>query len=606
MNFLSLTSFWWLLAIIPIVLLYLLRARREPLRVSSLMLWQRVEKELEGDPALKKLQRSLLLLLQILVIILLCSALAEPVVEGTVLQAGRVTIILDASASMKAIDELPNRFQAAKEKTRLLIEGLPKGTEARLLVATNRVTTACGLTREKSVLLSALEKCKAYDCAADLREATEFALAIDGAGTNHPVFLVTDGAGLGEEPLSDDGRLTIILVGTDCSNTAITELTVRRSLIEGSRCQAFARIANYSQETIQVGLTMKGRSLVVDNRSVTLKAGEEKSILFSNLLFPDGDFSLVLSHSDGKVDPLPQDDQVDIYLAPLSDISVFVSKDMAPFFGRAFGVLPNVRLVDDIKQAHIIVSKKEVKESQAFCHLCVNPEGDVLDFIFRGKVSNPRVGLWKRNNPLLRGLSLQNLFFTEASQFLVAPWARAIVEDSRGRPMIAAGFRQGQYVCILAFAPTKSDWPLTADFPLFLTNLTAYVRSEIEPPSRLEGGQVLAIPKGVTQGEKIELLAPEGKIIQCAMYGGILRSEPLLRAGTYKLKLGTKERPLCVTFPSRQESDLRRVPINTKGKVAGPTERHQGRLNITWLFVLLATFLALLEYAVWSRGRAVR
>ena len=585
----------------PIILLYLLRAKREPIRVSSLMLWQRVERELEGDPALKKLQRSLLLLVQLLMVILLTLALLDPVVEGTVLRAGRVTILLDGSASMKAKDVSPSRFAVAKSKVRDIISGLPQGTEARLLLVTKGVTTICGLTKERQVLLAALDEAEAAYCSSDLREAVDFSLNLDGGGAKYPLFFVTDGAGLGKEPLSNSERLTVLLVGTDCSNLAITELNVRRSFIEGSRCQAFARIANFGSEARTVDLAMKGRDIVVDSRSLELQAGEEKQVIFSNLLFPHGEFELALSYNDGPIDPIEEDNEMKLFLAPMKELSVFVDKDLGPFFSRAFQALPNLSLVDDFKKAQLVVTNKDIESSRVGCIFFVDPLGDCGGFKSRGRVSSPQIGLWQRNHPLLIGLSLDSLFITEASQFLLPPWARPIVECTRGRPLLALGHNGKCHVLLQAFSPTNSDLPLTADFPLLLTNLVAFLRQESEAPSRLNGGQMLSYPAIVG---KVRLFSPNNEELKCRFFGGRVRSEPLLELGTYRLLEDEEERPLFLSFPSREESDLRRQKINTQGRVAQPTQRHQGRVNVSWLFTVLALLLALGEYALWSRGRA--
>ena len=603
MTFLSFANLWWLAAAGPIIFLYLLRARREPQAVSSLMLWQRVERELEGDPALKKLQRSLLLLLQLLMILLLTLSLLEPVVDGTVLRAGRVTILLDGSASMKAKDLAPSRFVRAKNKVRDIIKGLPQGTEARLLLVTKGVSTLCGLTKERQLLLAALENAAAADCVSDLREAVDFALNLDGSGRSYPLFFITDGAALGKEPLSDNERLTVLLVGEDCGNVAITEMNVRRSLIEGSRCQAFARIANFSREKRTVDLAMTGRDIMVDNRSLELKPGENRSVIFSNLLFPHGKFSLKLISQDGPPDPLLQDNEMTLYLAPMKELFVFVDSDLGPFFLRAFQALPNVTLAAEIDKAHLIVTNKELAAPNARCIYFVSPKGDCAGFKARGSVSNPQVGLWQRNHPILNGLSLDTLFIAESSQFLLPPWALAIVECTRGRPLLALGHNGKNHILLQAFSPLKSDLPLTADFPLLLANLVAFVRQESEAPARLDGGQMLSYPAAK---DKVRLFSPQGKEMKCRFFGGRLRSEPLLTMGEYRLVEDKEERPLHVSFPAKEESDLRRQVINTKGKVAKPTERHQGRVNISWLFTVLALLLALTEYALWSRGRAVR
>src|SRR5574341_2101232 len=71
-------ALWGLLVLPLIVLLYMLRTRRLDLPVSSLMLWQRARKDLAARRPVRRFERSLLLLLQLLAASLLIFALARP------------------------------------------------------------------------------------------------------------------------------------------------------------------------------------------------------------------------------------------------------------------------------------------------------------------------------------------------------------------------------------------------------------------------------------------------------------------------------------------------------------------------------------------------
>ncbi|MGH2348066.1 MAG: BatA domain-containing protein, partial [bacterium] len=94
----------WLLALLPvIVVLYMLRARRQDLEVSSTLLWQRARTDLAAQRPVRRLDRSVLLLLQLLAVALAAAALSRP--QLPLAGGGRGTVIvLDTSASMQATD----------------------------------------------------------------------------------------------------------------------------------------------------------------------------------------------------------------------------------------------------------------------------------------------------------------------------------------------------------------------------------------------------------------------------------------------------------------------------------------------------------------------
>jgi hypothetical protein len=93
---------------IPIIIFYMLRLRRQPAPISSLLLWQRVLQDHEANAPWQRVRRNLLLLLQLLLLALLVLALARPfrTVEAKV--QGNIILLIDASASMQATDISPS------------------------------------------------------------------------------------------------------------------------------------------------------------------------------------------------------------------------------------------------------------------------------------------------------------------------------------------------------------------------------------------------------------------------------------------------------------------------------------------------------------------
>ena len=82
MTFGAPAAFWGLLALPLFVLLYLLRVRRRDQPVSSILLWRRSAPSLAASRPSRRIERSVLLLLQLLAAASLVVGLARPAAVG--------------------------------------------------------------------------------------------------------------------------------------------------------------------------------------------------------------------------------------------------------------------------------------------------------------------------------------------------------------------------------------------------------------------------------------------------------------------------------------------------------------------------------------------
>ena len=90
--------------VVPLVLLYILKVKRQRLRIASTWLWQQARRDLMARSPFKRLVVQLPLVLQALALIALALAAARPATKGKALTVDHIAIILDTSASMSAQD----------------------------------------------------------------------------------------------------------------------------------------------------------------------------------------------------------------------------------------------------------------------------------------------------------------------------------------------------------------------------------------------------------------------------------------------------------------------------------------------------------------------
>src|SRR5450830_2027264 len=116
------------LLFIPAVLaMYMLKLRRDQAVVPSTLLWSRLLTDVEANAPWQRLRRSLLLLLQLLLVAVLAVLAARPFVERPAGLARDIVLVIDTSASMGATDVFPNRLEAAKQAALDALRDLPSG-----------------------------------------------------------------------------------------------------------------------------------------------------------------------------------------------------------------------------------------------------------------------------------------------------------------------------------------------------------------------------------------------------------------------------------------------------------------------------------------------
>src|SRR5919205_2994662 len=103
------------LLFVPVVIaMYLLKLRRNETVVPSTLLWSRLVADVEANAPWQRLRRSLLLLLQLLLVTALALLAARPFLERPAGLARDLVVVIDTSASMAAADGSPSRLEAAK------------------------------------------------------------------------------------------------------------------------------------------------------------------------------------------------------------------------------------------------------------------------------------------------------------------------------------------------------------------------------------------------------------------------------------------------------------------------------------------------------------
>ena len=183
------------LLFIPVVIaMYLLKLRRDEAIVPSTLLWTRLVADVEANAPWQKLKRSLLLLVQLLLVAVLALLAARPFVERPAGLARDIVLVMDTSASMAATDVTPDRLTAAKQAAIEALRDLPTGGKVSVIAADRSARIVVNESSDLSRVRQAIEGITVTHSSGDLGDALELASKLAARSGDAQVLVATDAA----------------------------------------------------------------------------------------------------------------------------------------------------------------------------------------------------------------------------------------------------------------------------------------------------------------------------------------------------------------------------------------------------------------------------
>jgi hypothetical protein len=544
MNLLAPGALWLALLAIPILLLYMLKLRRRETPISSIQLWQQVLRDRQSNAPWQRLRRQLLLLLQLLILASLIFALARPAFPVPSLASGATLILLDASASMNALDVAPSRFAAARAAARDQIERLPGGAPVTLILAGVQPQLLASAETDRAVLRQALETAQAGQGSADWPAAFSLAAGAAAGLASTPdrpltILLISDG-GLPQSGLPQlPGEVRYLAIGQSSANLAISALAVR-SAPDGP--QIFASVRNYSGEKRRAILSFYAGEQLFEARQIDVTAGQSQSVVLAGLPATPQAYTARLSSLDraSRLDDLPLDDSAYAVYQPASAGKTLLVTRGNLFLRQLLESLPGVQsfVALPVKDGPLQIPKGSYDlyildgvlpaELPPGHLLILNPPANSL-FEVTGTFKDMS-GMKLGDHPLTRFVEWGGVHILQAQQVKLPDWGVALIQSNAG-PLVFVGESGSRRVAVLTFDLHDSDLPLQTAFPILFSNLFEYllqssnltaaesgesssgaetVTGEPTEGLQIRPGEAVLIRPQLTVSE-IEVIAPDGK-----------------------------------------------------------------------------------------------
>ena len=614
-----------------IALLYVLELRRRSALVPFARIWERVLATRDATRLFSRLRRLLSLLVQLALLALLVVALGDPRPQpkGAPSEGRHLVVLVDASASMQAIDVATpaaparTRLDDARDAVRALARGLGPDDAAMVVQMDATVTPLTPFTAEVAELERATASVRATDARADLPRALRFALDALRGLSSPEVVVVSDGA-LGEprdafgEVHLGEVRASFVPVGARGRNVAITAFSARRYPLHPDRHEVLVELTSRSERAEDVELELVGDGQIIDVARLRLEPGATLPRVYADLSGARRTLEARLSLAGGERDFLPADDrayarlpeprrvrvlavggpntylEAALLLGSWIDVTYLDPKQWPPAAGARF----DVTVFDGVTPDGPVPSPAA---------LYLDPRGPSAPVgVDEAELRKVGFDTLDRKSPLLRWTSLDDVFVGRAHRLVPRAGDHVVGASDQGA-LLVEGRREGLRFVALGFDPRASDLVLRTAWPVFVLDVLRELSADdASYLASFRTGEVWSVPLPAGAGADVtsaRLRAASGAERPVPVRDG--RAVLLgVDAGFFSIVAGDAEAPFAANLADPDESAIaprRELVVDGKPCAALAPPRRAPRAT-PWVWLLVAALvLSTLEWATYHR-----
>lgn len=527
MTFAAPALLWSLLALAPLIAVYLLKVRPRTRPTTAYFLWEQVLTDRKPNRLWDRLQNLMSLLIMAAAFAAICLAMAQPRVgEAT---SDDLLIVIDNSLSMQAGQDGSTRLEIAKSRARDLARRMNGEQRAAVATLAGRLRYASYLSDNPRELLAAIDRVEPTHeplrldllpepNADDLSKKRDGPSAkvnendnpAEASGETHPkrrVIFLTDGA-CGEPP----NGVELLLVGGEAPNIGLVGADVRFALDEPSRLLFYYQVASTHSEPHEVDLLLYHEPEGEPRRlakviPLRVEPGENPPRLLYVDNAESGRWAAQLDGESLGIDSLEADNTAHLIAHREPPIHVRVAAVESYFFDRAVeafsdlgGGLEAVADGGDIALSYRGVAG-EAPRSILFA-----PQGDspwCSDLGDEIEAAAPRVLVEK--HPVVQNIDPLSIGFAGARRLAAPKGSEVLVESEAGVPLIYVAKRSGKSAIVVNLDPVAAEFYYSAGFPVLVQAGAKHLMGRTDPPAASYPPSSPVRLPGVTAGATVEI-----------------------------------------------------------------------------------------------------
>lgn len=572
--------------IAAVILMYFFRKQYRDQVVPSNLLWEEVMKEWQASQWFHRLQKNLLLLLQVLILFFLMIALIKPYTFNKMAKKDHLVILLDTSASMNAVVNNRSHFEEAKEEIQSLIE--ETDGKVTLLGVGNSVTTIVSEETNDRVVLNGLKNLPISNDNEDMKKAIHLGEAL-AIGSESIIHIFSDSMGKDDftEKLTSPVQVHNLL--TNPVNVSFTSFGVERL---GSSYKGVAVIENQSEVSRRGHLAIYDEKNEISTVELTLDPGEETVVPLSDLSHSPI-YKAVIDFDDDYM----EDNSLSSIQAS-SKPAIYVIGEINPFLLKGFqsiGVDVKTIEEDQMKSGDEILLTTKEKWQQ------LSVDNPAMIVPARSNESTPLIHEIKATNddPLLKHVDLEKVYVDKVSSIQMKNLESVATGDSI--PLIQKGEVNGQKLVLLNLHLNESDFPLHPGFPIFLYHSYQFLSENHGFLGYYQPGEERTLP---LSGDKWDIYSTEGKFVKEWDGEGVFKAPGA--PGVYQAIRDGDTKYFSVVLDEREKQLSAGSSFSLEPTKGMKNEESKSIPQaLTEWFLILAILLLFIEWEVYRRGNRI-
>lgn len=578
---------------VPLIVLYMLRSRRQRLEISSVLLWRRADESVTSAVPWQRLELSPLLLIQLIVLSLLVFALARPFFSQESLLGPHTVLVVDSSGSMAAA----GRFESAIERARQITADVSDANLVSIVEAGPRASVVATFLRTEEAVARALSSIEVTGGSADLDGAIRMgrSLATPDRPTN--LVLLSDGS---QSPL-----VTEPVVGADhvrfsdtADNLSISGFSVEPSA-EGV-LRLFVNVTNHTgiPADVELRLVVNGLPSGTIDLEVPPLSDAARTVPIDA-----GAGDLVVVERVGGPDGLALDDRASLVVVGGAERSVAIVGEGSPFLDVLVDIAPGFANGDPSEADVLIVDGGPLPEIDRPTWL-IRPETPPPGVEFAEIATGLVATFQAPGEPILDAVDLSDLVVAEAQVAETFSWLPIV--RSGDVPLVLLGEVDGHRVAYFTFDVSRSNLPVQVGFPIMGSRILEWL-----------GGASAGATDAAPAGTPIPISPPTGATTEVTRDGIVVAEleDPVLSfdgtgtPGVYRVSYVTDDGsriagPVAVRSFDRFESAAGSRDIAVVA--AESAANGEGSLIREWAPSLVAATLAIVLFEWWFAHRRRR